>query len=63
MSRSYRVVISLEIEAENEDAAMREAMSIVTDDTMVIEAITEIKAAVFRCNQSNQTANQTESTQ
>ena len=38
----YRVLVSLEIEADNEDDAAREAM--VIDPTMVIEAITGIGA-------------------
>jgi hypothetical protein len=39
----YRMVVSFDVEADSEDAAMREAMNVVTDDSMVIEAITKHK--------------------
>jgi len=40
--KSYRVAISLEVAADDEEEAAREAMTKVIDPTMVIEAITEL---------------------
>jgi hypothetical protein len=41
--KTYRVLISLEIDADDENTTAQEAMVIVTDPTMVIESITETK--------------------
>jgi hypothetical protein len=40
--KSYRVEISLEVAADDEEEAASEAMTKVIDPTMVIEAITEL---------------------
>jgi hypothetical protein len=39
--RTYRIVVSFDVEAENEEHAAREAMNVVTDDSHVIESIVE----------------------
>jgi hypothetical protein len=39
----YRVVISLEVDADGEEAAVQEAMSIVNDSSMVVESVSEVK--------------------
>jgi hypothetical protein len=38
----YRVIVSLEVEADDEDGACKEAMDIVTDSSMIIESVVEI---------------------
>jgi hypothetical protein len=38
----YRLIISIEVEADDEDAAFKEARNEISDPTMIIEAITEI---------------------
>jgi hypothetical protein len=40
--KTYHVAISLEVAADDEEEAAREAMTKVIDPTMVIEAITEL---------------------
>jgi hypothetical protein len=40
--KTYHVAISLEVAADDEEEAAREAMTKVIDSTMVIETITEL---------------------
>lgn len=39
---TYRVIVSIEVEAKDEDGACREAMDLISDDSMVIESVSSI---------------------
>jgi hypothetical protein len=41
--KTYRLIISIEVEAEDEEAAFKEVRNEISDPTMIIEAITELE--------------------